>query len=246
MAVLLQYNAAVSLAPSTTATGVTGSTLTNESLNSFTVGSAGGYATEPVVLAGPASGATSVAAAVTASSNFFLSITPQSGKKISLTTLTFNIARGGSAVPRGYAVRSSLDGYTANLATADVSTQRFTFTAVSVDLSGSGFQNLTSSVTFKVYLYAPSVGNLLDIDDLIVNGTVADSGTIDQEGFRFRNDNGTETTATWLAAQDTNITQPKSTNTRLRVLLNTTLDRSSEDYQLEYREVGGTEWSVIS
>lgn len=245
MAVLLQYNAGVSLAPSTTATGVTGSVLTNDSLNSFIVGTAGGYATEPVILAGPASGATSVATAVSTNSDFFLSITPQSGKKISLTSLTFNIARGGSSLSRGYAVRSSLDSYTANLATADVLTQRFTFTPVSVDLTGSGFQNLLSSVTFKVYLYAQSVGNLLDIDDIIVNGTVVDSGTIDQEGFRFRSDNGSETTATWLAAQDTNITQPKSTNTRLRVLLNTTLDRSSEDYQLEYREVGGTTWTVI-
>jgi len=246
MAVLLQYNATTDLAPSTTASGVSGATLTNNLLTSFIRGNAGGYSSEPVVGAAPASGSTTSATAVSTDSYFNFTITPASGKKISLTTLTFNVSRGGASTPRGYVVRSSADSYAANLATADVATQRFTFTAVSVDLSGSSFQNSTSSISFRIYVYAPSTVNFLDIDDIIVNGTVADSGTIEQEGFRFRSDDGTETTATWLAAQDTNITQPTLTNTRLRVILNTTLDRPSEAYQLEYREVGGTTWTVIA
>ena len=73
--------------------------------------------------------------------------------------------------------------------------------------------------------------------------------TIDQEGFRFRNDDGGETTATWKAEQDINITLQSDTAFRLRVLLNPTLDPDSMDFQLEYRykPSGGSfyEWYKI-
>jgi hypothetical protein len=42
-----------------------------------------------------------------------------------------------------------------------------------------------------------------------------------QEGFRFRNDDGSETTATWDAAQDTDVTAPLGANLRLRTLIDT-------------------------
>ena len=60
--------------------------------------------------------------------------------------------------------------------------------------------------------------------------------TIEQEGFRFRNDNGSETTASWIASQDTNISREININTRLRVLLNATGDPASAQYQLEYKK----------
>lgn len=59
--------------------------------------------------------------------------------------------------------------------------------------------------------------------------------TIEQEGFRFRDDDGSETTATWLANQDTNITRAKSTNTRLRLLLNATGNPDTRKYYLYYK-----------
>lgn len=58
----------------------------------------------------------------------------------------------------------------------------------------------------------------------------------EQEGYRFRNDDGNESTATWLAAQDTAVTQPLSTNTRLRVLIDSPDDPGSIQYQLEYKK----------
>lgn len=58
----------------------------------------------------------------------------------------------------------------------------------------------------------------------------------EQEGFRFRDDNGSETTASWLDTQDTNITRDINTNTRLRMLINTTDDSPSNQYQLEYKK----------
>ena len=38
----------------------------------------------------------------------------------------------------------------------------------------------------------------------------------EQIAFRGRNDDGSETTATWIAAQNTNWTQPTGTNFRVR------------------------------
>ncbi len=61
------------------------------------------------------------------------------------------------------------------------------------------------------------------------------SFTLDQNAFRARNDDGSETTATWAAAQSTNLTFPKDTNLRLRYLLNAVSNPGSTAYQLEYK-----------
>ena len=247
MTVLLQFNLTSDFVASTTASGITTGAVTDQSgsLTSFTRGGAG-YSSDSVSSAGPASGAVDAASAVTTNSYFFTTINPLSGKQISLTTLTINMARGGTAAPRGYAVRSSADSFAANLQTANFTAQRPTFEAISVDLSGASFQNVAGPISFRIYVYAPSTVNVIDWDDLTINGTVADSGTVEQEGFRFRSDDGSESAATWFAAQDTNIVQEKNINMRLRVLLNSTLDRGSEQYRLEFREVGGTTWIPLA
>lgn len=69
---------------------------------------------------------------------------------------------------------------------------------------------------------------------------------IEQEGFRFRADDGSETTATWLAAQDTNITRDISTNTRLRMLLsNTDSVADSAQYRLEYKKSSDSNYRKV-
>jgi hypothetical protein len=65
----------------------------------------------------------------------------------------------------------------------------------------------------------------------------------EQEGFRFRNDDGSESTATWKASQDTNVTAVKSANTRLRVLTDTAnADPATKRMKLQYRKVGDDGW----
>lgn len=59
---------------------------------------------------------------------------------------------------------------------------------------------------------------------------------ISQTAYRFRNDDGSEATATWLAAENTNITQPTMTNTRLRIQASTTGDTAAALYQLEFKK----------
>ncbi len=73
---------------------------------------------------------------------------------------------------------------------------------------------------------------------------IEDPVIFEQEGFRFRNDDGTETTATWIAAQDANISRNKNANIRLRMLINATDDPAAEQYQLEWRVSAGT-WRKV-
>lgn len=71
------------------------------------------------------------------------------------------------------------------------------------------------------------------------------AGSIEQEGFRFRDDDGSETAATWAAAQDTHVTEPDSTNLRLRLLLNTTNAAGAINYQLEFKEKVSGSYAIV-
>lgn len=59
---------------------------------------------------------------------------------------------------------------------------------------------------------------------------------LEQEGFRFRNNDGTEITATWAAAQDVNITTDAGEERRLRILLNSTGDIASNQFKLKVKK----------
>jgi hypothetical protein len=69
--------------------------------------------------------------------------------------------------------------------------------------------------------------------------------TLTQEGFRFRNDDGSETTATWAAAQDTNTTLPLATNVRLRVLVDAAADPPTAPYTLYYKKTTDSTWAPV-
>lgn len=56
---------------------------------------------------------------------------------------------------------------------------------------------------------------------------------LEQYAFRFRNDDGSESTATTLA--DTNITLTPGSKTRIRIGIDATGDPTSKQFQLEYR-----------
>lgn len=71
---------------------------------------------------------------------------------------------------------------------------------------------------------------------------------VQQEGYRFRADDGNETAATWVAAQDTAITRASATNTRLRTLVNSTgaADPDTSQYQLEYKRSSDSTYYPIA
>ena len=69
--------------------------------------------------------------------------------------------------------------------------------------------------------------------------------TLEQEGFRFRNDDGSESAATWRQSQDTNDSVAVSTTMRLRMLINATNNPDAAHYKLQYRKVGDDTWMDI-
>ena len=82
--------------------------------------------------------------------------------------------------------------------------------------------------------------------DICAIKSVEAAVTLEQEGFRARNDDGNEVAATWLADQDTNFTRAKNTNTRLRMLLNATGDPPANAYRIEVRKQGVGDYKKIN
>ena len=79
-----------------------------------------------------------------------------------------------------------------------------------------------------------------------IYATYTVGSTLDQSHFRFRNDDGSETTATWAAAEDTPISLAKNTPVRLRVEIGATGDPANAAYKLQYRKVGDSTWRDIN
>lgn len=75
-----------------------------------------------------------------------------------------------------------------------------------------------------------------DIDVTALWAKVEFGPSVEQEGFRFRNDDGSESAATWKAIQDTNVTSPLSSNIRLRMLVNSIDNPDSTAYRLYYKK----------
>ncbi|MCI0748068.1 MAG: hypothetical protein L0Y58_21895 [Verrucomicrobia subdivision 3 bacterium] len=91
---------------------------------------------------------------------------------LNLTSLTFDT----QGLNGSWAVSSSVAGHGSNIATDTIGAS---FAGDSIDLSGAGFQNL-SSITFRLYAWN-GAGDNVDVffDNIILNGTVVpEVGTV--------------------------------------------------------------------
>lgn len=73
---------------------------------------------------------------------------------------------------------------------------------------------------------------------IALRAAISGNATLTQQHYRFRNDDGSESTATWNAAADTNINLAQGSPIRLRTQIQAALDPASANFQLEYRRVG--------
>jgi hypothetical protein len=113
-------------------------------------------------------------------------------------------------------------------------------------LSPTGFNNEFTRAEYLIQGAAAAVVATFTTDSGInLWGTIAVSvapaapPSTEQEGSRARNDDGDETTATWKAAQDTDLTLASGDAARLRLLLNTGGDLASKRIGLGYKVNGG-------
>jgi autotransporter-associated beta strand protein len=152
-------------------------------------------------------------AAVAAEADFKFTLTANDGVILNLTSLVFDVMRGGASEPRGYEVRSSVDNYATSLGTAAVPTVRPTFTNVTISLAAPQFQGL-SSITFKIYSYSPGTGASVDYDNITINGTTA---TTEFVGYTWKgntNANWNTTSANWTGPGTVYVDATPASNVR--------------------------------
>lgn len=116
---------------------------------------------------------------------FYFTLAPTSGHKINFVSLVFNLQRSNTG-PATFALRSSLDNYTSTIELIAVSGSTLEKT---VALSGASFQNVASSITFRLYGYdADSSSGTASINDFTFNGVTSTLGLEDhvpvKPGFR--------------------------------------------------------------
>lgn len=107
----------------------------------------------------------------------------------------------------------------------------------STSLAGNGFKDATNApndISGIARAASPTIGAW----ELITL-------SLEQRAFRFRNDDGSETTATWAAAQDTDISAERNATRRLRLLMQTVGNRPASTFKLQYRKVGSSTWRDV-
>lgn len=107
-------------------------------------------------------------------------------------------------------------------------------THIGVDQSGARnhMPTITGSVTPA--FDPPIPWSLPDIHWIPSSATPP--ATLTQSAFRFRNDDGSETTATWRQTQNTNDSNTVSTRFRLRFLLNATNNPTAQNFMLQVKK----------
>jgi hypothetical protein len=125
----------------------------------------------PVLRIDPGAMSSSPAEAVAGGRYFEFTVAADLDFFLNLTSLTFLCARGGGATPRGWVLRSSVDGFASDIDSQAVPTQRPDLTLFTVDLSGDEFQAL-DAVTFRIYSFVPSGGQSVEYVDVTLHGSV--------------------------------------------------------------------------
>jgi|GEM_PF-1077210 hypothetical protein len=112
------------------------------------------------------------AQAIANNTYFQFTVTPNVGFEMDLSSITFDVARAGASTPRGWVLRSSIDNFSSTIATADIPTVMPTLTPITVNLSGSLYQNVFIPTTFRFYYYSPAGAQNGHFDNIILNGFV--------------------------------------------------------------------------
>jgi hypothetical protein len=133
-----------------------------------------------VLEAYPASGATDTSTALAQPSYFTITATAAPGQPFNLSQLQFEVGKGGDADPRGYFVRSSVDGYASNLnAQVLPSGTNQAPALVTINLASiSGMQHL-NGITFRFYIYTPDYqANSVDFRNLTLSGMASSAQAV--------------------------------------------------------------------
>jgi hypothetical protein len=104
-----------------------------------------------------------------------------------MAQLMFEVGKGGASDPRGYFIRSSLDGYASDLfaQTLPVGATAAPVATV-VNLSSIPSMARVSAVTFRFYVYTPTpTSNSVDFRNLSVVGSLAPAVPVPMNQFTW-------------------------------------------------------------
>ncbi|WPR72099.1 hypothetical protein SLW70_02880 [Flavobacterium sp. NG2] len=105
---------------------------------------------------------------------FEFTLIPNPGYKIDFKNLEYKAQVSLIAGPVNFAFRSSLDGFTTNISSPTITNNGLETTPTPIDLSGSKFQNIISSISFRFYAWGGSATTgTFSINDFTFNGTVS-------------------------------------------------------------------------
>ncbi|MBJ6367536.1 hypothetical protein [Snuella sedimenti] len=115
---------------------------------------------------------------------FYITISPNACYEIDFTSFVFN-SQTSLLGPLSIEVRSSIDGYTSSIGSP---TTGLTETLSTIDLTGSEFQNINATITFRIYAWGATNGNgTYSINDFTFNGSVSPSTTTTWGGSSWDN-----------------------------------------------------------
>lgn len=184
-------------------------------------------------------------------SNTHLTITEWSGGD---TTAPLDQSTGqvqsGTSAPSSSAVTPGANGELIVSSMQDVSVGSVTITPESSAIENLGGTDGTCS-QYEVQTTAASIAGDFSLgasrDTLCIVRTYKVAGasaTLEQEGFRWYEDNGSESAASAAANQDTNITAAAGATKRLRMLVNATGDPATKQFKLQWKKSGGS-WADV-
>jgi hypothetical protein len=111
--------------------------------------------------------------AFSATTYFYFTITPTTGKYVSFFSLAFTLQRDEPQGPTSLALRCSVDNFTANIGTLAASS--LTGTLNTIDLNLPQFQNIPPNTPITFRIYGWNSGNIngdLSVNDFIFRGFV--------------------------------------------------------------------------
>ncbi|MGR8935637.1 MAG: hypothetical protein ACU837_14780 [Gammaproteobacteria bacterium] len=160
--IVAQYPFNVDKNPSSIATNVQSSTYNGSNLYNSYIGD-DGYGN--ILEAYPSTGAIDASSALSNNSYFTVALTANAGQTIDIGTVEFEVGKGGSSDPRGYFIRSSVDGYTADLIAETLPLGSQPPPAQkTINVSGNPAYQGLNSITFRFYVFTPAQSGWYSVD----------------------------------------------------------------------------------
>jgi hypothetical protein len=106
-------------------------------------------------------------------------VTPNAGFMLNLTGFSMQVGRGGLGGNRATYVYDSVDGFALGSSITrletlanDTTLTRPNSTTIMADLTPARYQNLTTPITFRIYIASDAGGQSMDLDNIALTGTV--------------------------------------------------------------------------